>query len=133
MSNAALGSAAELSAAIARFTAGAAAQPGRAARPRDPRGGAAGRERQQRADQRQRAKPDDGRRPCDGHAVFNESNPQRDVAVFRLGPRAGRAVVATRIHLAASQQLVAVAQLSDGTFWSSTVDVIVTLAACVEA
>ena len=66
-------------------------------------------------------------------AVFNEGNPQRDVAVFRLGPRAGRAVVATRIRLATSQQLVAVAQLSDGTFWSSTADVIVTLAACVES
>ena len=66
-------------------------------------------------------------------AVFNERNPQRDVAVFRLGPRAGRAVVATRIRLATSQQLVAVAQMSDGTFWSHTVDVIVTLAACVES
>jgi len=66
-------------------------------------------------------------------AVFNERNPQREVAEFRLGPRAGRAVVATRIRLATSQQLVAVAQMSDGTFWSHTVDVIVTLAACVES
>jgi sulfur-oxidizing protein SoxY len=66
-------------------------------------------------------------------ALFNERNPQREVAVFRLGPRAGRAVVATRIRLATSQQLVAVAQMSDGTFWSHTVDVIVTLAACVES
>lgn len=65
-------------------------------------------------------------------AIFNERNPQRDVVVFRLGPRAGRAQVATRIRLATSQQLVAVAQMSDGSFWSHTVDVIVTLAACVE-
>ena len=65
-------------------------------------------------------------------AIFSERNPLRDVAVFRLGPRAGRATVSTRIRLATSQQLVAVAQLSDGTFWSHTVDVIVTLAACVE-
>ena len=65
-------------------------------------------------------------------ALFNERNPQRDVAVFRLGPRAGRAEIATRIRLATSQQLVAVAQMSDGTFWSHTVEVIVTLAACVE-
>jgi sulfur-oxidizing protein SoxY len=65
-------------------------------------------------------------------AVFNERNPQRDVAVFRLGPRAGRATVATRIRLATSQQLVAVAQMNDGSCWSHTVDVIVTLAACVE-
>jgi sulfur-oxidizing protein SoxY len=66
-------------------------------------------------------------------AVFNERNPQRDVVVFTLGPRAGRARVATRIRLATSQKLVAVAQLSDGTFWQHGVDVIVTLAACVES
>ena len=65
-------------------------------------------------------------------AIFNERNPQRDVAVFRLGPRAGRATVSTRIRLATSQQLVAVAQMSDGSCWTHTVDVIVTLAACVE-
>jgi sulfur-oxidizing protein SoxY len=65
-------------------------------------------------------------------AVFNERNPQRDVAVFHLGARAGRATVATRIRLATSQQLVAVAQMNDGSCWTHTVDVIVTLAACVE-
>ena len=65
-------------------------------------------------------------------AIFNEKNPQRDVGVFRLGVRAGRATVGTRIRLATSQHLVAVAQMSDGTFWSHGVDVIVTLAACVE-
>ena len=66
-------------------------------------------------------------------AIFNERNPQRDVAVFRLGPRAGRAVVGTRIRLATSQQLVAIAKMSDGSCWSHTIDVIVTLAACIEA
>lgn len=67
-----------------------------------------------------------------GIAVFNERNPQRDVVRFTLGPRAGRAVVSTRIRLATSQQLVAVARLSDGSFWSHSVDVLVTLAACLE-
>ena len=66
-------------------------------------------------------------------AIFNQRNPQRDVAVFHLGPRAGRATVATRIRLATSQQLVAVAKMSDGSCWSHAVDVIVTLAACVES
>jgi len=66
-------------------------------------------------------------------AVFNERNPQREVVVFHLGPRAGRATVATRIRLATSQKLVAVARLSDDTFWSHSVEVIVTLAGCVEA
>ena len=65
-------------------------------------------------------------------AVFNERNPQREVAVFHLGPRAGRASVSTRIRLATSQKLVAVARLNDGTLWSDTVEVIVTLAGCVE-
>jgi len=65
-------------------------------------------------------------------AVFNERNPQREVAQFTLGPRAGKAQVATRIRLATSQKLVAVARMSDGSHWQQTVDVIVTLAACIE-
>ncbi len=65
-------------------------------------------------------------------AVFNERNPQREVLKVALGPRAGKAQVATRIRLATSQKLVAVARLSDGSHWQHTVDVIVTLAACIE-
>ena len=65
-------------------------------------------------------------------AVFNEKNPQRDVVKFTLGPRYGKPAVSTRIRLATTQKLVAVAHMSDGSFWSHTVDVIVTLAACIE-
>ena len=65
-------------------------------------------------------------------AVFNSGNPQPQVAVFRFGPRAGKAVVNARMRLATSQKLTAVALLSDGTYWARTVDVVVTLAACVE-
>lgn len=65
-------------------------------------------------------------------ALFNEKNPQADIAVFHLGPRAGRAHVATRIRLATSQTVVALAQMSDGSFWISKANVIVTLAACIE-
>ena len=65
-------------------------------------------------------------------AVFNEKNPQREVVKLTLGPRYGKAEVSTRIRLATTQKLVAVAQMSDGTFWSHTVDVIVTIAACIE-
>jgi sulfur-oxidizing protein SoxY len=64
--------------------------------------------------------------------LFNERNPQREVAVFHLTPRSGRASVSTRIRLATSQKLVAVARMSDGSHWSATVDVIVTLAGCIE-
>jgi sulfur-oxidizing protein SoxY len=65
-------------------------------------------------------------------AVFNEKNPQREVVACRLTPASGKAVVSTRIRLATTQQLVAVAKMSDGSCWTHTVDVIVTLAACIE-
>lgn len=65
-------------------------------------------------------------------AVFNEANPQPSVIEARLGPRAGRARLSTRIRLANSQRIVAVAEFSDGSFWRGGADVIVTLAACVE-
>ena len=64
--------------------------------------------------------------------IFNEKNPQPYVAAFHLGPRSGKAVVSTRIRLADSQQVVAIARLSDGSFWSVSADVVVTLAACAE-
>jgi sulfur-oxidizing protein SoxY len=64
--------------------------------------------------------------------LFTEKNPQPDVASFRFGPRAGRASVATRIRLADTQTVVAIGELSDGSFWSASVAVVVTLAACLE-
>lgn len=67
-----------------------------------------------------------------GIAIFNEKNPEVDVIRCTLGPRAGRAEISTRIRLATSQRLTAVAKLSDGSSWQQTVDVIVTLAACIE-
>jgi len=65
-------------------------------------------------------------------AIFNEKNPERGVAVFSLGPRAGKPTVSTHIRLAASQKLTALARMSDGAYWSATVDVVVTLAACID-
>jgi sulfur-oxidizing protein SoxY len=65
-------------------------------------------------------------------AMFNERNPQPEMFVATFLPRPGRQAVATRIRLATSQKLVALAELSDGTWWSDDVDVVVTLAACVE-
>jgi len=64
--------------------------------------------------------------------VFTEKNPQPDVVSFHLGPRAGRASVATRIRLADTQTVVAISELSDGSFWSASASVVVTLAACLE-
>ena len=65
-------------------------------------------------------------------ALFNEQNPQPEVAVFELGPLAGRAQVSTRMRLATSQTVVALAQMADGSCWQHRVQVVVTLAACVE-
>jgi sulfur-oxidizing protein SoxY len=65
-------------------------------------------------------------------AVFNQKNPQHDVIVATLTPAMLQARLATRIRLATTQQLVAVARLSDGSLWTHTVEVIVTLAACLE-
>ena len=64
--------------------------------------------------------------------VFNEKNPQPHVFDARLGPRNGKAVVATRIKLGDSQKIVAIAETSTGELWSASADVIVTLAACLE-
>jgi sulfur-oxidizing protein SoxY len=64
--------------------------------------------------------------------VFNEKNPQPRVISINLSPRNGRAALATRIRLADTQTIVAIAEMSDGSFWSDSVDVVVTLAACVE-
>ena len=64
--------------------------------------------------------------------VFAERNPQPYVISVRLGPRAGRASIATRMRLRDSQTVLAVAELSDGTFWSDRANVIVTIGACLE-
>jgi sulfur-oxidizing protein SoxY len=64
--------------------------------------------------------------------VFNEKNPQPNIGNFYLSPQSGRAQVSTRIRLADTQKVVAIAKLSDGSFWSASVDVVVTLAACTD-
>ncbi len=64
--------------------------------------------------------------------VFNEKNPQPNIGNFYLGRHAGRAQISTRIRLADSQKIIAIARLSDDSFWSASVDVVVTLAACTE-
>ena len=63
---------------------------------------------------------------------FNEKNPQPNIGNFHLGPSSGRAQISTRIRLADTQKVVAIARLSDDTFWQVAADVVVTLAACTE-
>ena len=64
--------------------------------------------------------------------VFTERNPQPYVVTAHLGPRAGRARIATRVRIADTGVVTAIAQMSDGSFWSGSVSVVVTLSACLE-
>ena len=64
--------------------------------------------------------------------LFTERNPQPYVFTAHLGPRAGKARIATRARIGDSGDVTAIAQMSDGSFWSDSVRVIVTLSACLE-
>ncbi len=64
--------------------------------------------------------------------VFTEKNPLPNVVSARLGPRAGRAMLATRVRIADTQTVTAIAEFSDGSFWSGSMHVVVTLSACLE-
>lgn len=62
--------------------------------------------------------------------LFAERNPLPRILEVELGPHNGRARVGTRIRLAVSQQVRAVAVMSDGTLWSTAADVEVTVGGC---
>jgi sulfur-oxidizing protein SoxY len=64
--------------------------------------------------------------------VFAEQNPLPNVVSVQLSPRAGTAEISTRIRLADTQTVIAICEMSDGSFWSDTVNVIITLGACLE-
>lgn len=65
------------------------------------------------------------------HLISNR-NPVADMANFHLGPRVGRAQIVTRVRLAGSQTVTAVAALSDGSFWMDSAPIVVTLSSCVD-
>lgn len=65
--------------------------------------------------------------------IVSGKNPIADVVKMHIGARAGRAKVSTSIRLATSQTVTAIAAMSDGSFWSGTAEVVVTLAACTES
>jgi sulfur-oxidizing protein SoxY len=64
--------------------------------------------------------------------LLSERNPEMQMAVFHLGPHAGAAEIASRVRLAGSQRVVALAEMSDGSLWMGTADVVVTLSACLD-
>lgn len=63
--------------------------------------------------------------------IFSEKNPLPRILEVRLGPHNGRAVVSARIRMAETQQVLAVAEMSDGTLWSTAVDIDVTVSSCI--
>ena len=65
--------------------------------------------------------------------LLSGRNPRPVIATFHLGPASGRAQVATRVRLAGSQRVLALARLSDGSFWSGEAEVEVTESACLDA
>jgi sulfur-oxidizing protein SoxY len=64
--------------------------------------------------------------------IVAEKNPLANIARFQLGPRSGRAEVQANIRLATTQTVNAIAEMSDGSLWSGTATVLVTLSACLD-
>jgi sulfur-oxidizing protein SoxY len=64
--------------------------------------------------------------------IFIEGNPEPVAATYHFGARAGKAEMSTRIRLARSQTVLALAEMSDGSVRSGTASILVTLGACVE-
>jgi len=64
--------------------------------------------------------------------IFAPRNPRPQVAAFHFGPHAGKAEVSTRVRLAGTQKVIAIATLSDGSFWSGEINIVVTAAACLD-
>jgi sulfur-oxidizing protein SoxY len=65
--------------------------------------------------------------------LLSEKNPRPVIAKIGMSPASGRAALTTRIRLSGAQHVVALAQMSDGSFWAAAADVIVTETACLDA
>lgn len=64
--------------------------------------------------------------------LFPERNPRPTIATFNLGPDNGRAQIDSRIRLAGTQNMIALAEFSDNSLWWGSAHVVVTIAACLE-
>jgi sulfur-oxidizing protein SoxY len=62
--------------------------------------------------------------------VVADGNPRGGVATFRFSPASGVAEANTRIRLAATQNITAVAKMNDGSFFTATKQVKVTIGGC---
>ncbi|MBU3621925.1 SoxY-related AACIE arm protein [Polynucleobacter sp. CS-Odin-A6] len=64
--------------------------------------------------------------------IISEENPLPNIFTAYFTPRSGRAELTTRVRLADSQRVWAIAQMSDGSYWQGYADTLVTLSACTE-
>lgn len=64
-------------------------------------------------------------------AILSPRNPLPNIAQFHFTPRSGKAFVSTRIRMSGTQSIQAIAEMSDGSLWSGSMQTVVTLAACV--
>lgn len=64
--------------------------------------------------------------------ILSEQNPVAVIAKFSFGPRSGRAEVATNVRLATTQNVHALAEMSDGSVWEAASEVVVLIAACLD-
>jgi sulfur-oxidizing protein SoxY len=64
--------------------------------------------------------------------VVAEGNPYPNIFAAYFTPRSGTANLTTRVRLADSQRVWAIAQMSDGSFWRGSAETLVTLSACTE-
>jgi sulfur-oxidizing protein SoxY len=64
--------------------------------------------------------------------IISEENPSPNIFIAYFTPRSGRAELTTRVRLADSQRVWAIAQMNDGSYWRGHADTSVTLSACTE-
>jgi len=62
--------------------------------------------------------------------IFADKNPLPNVATFHFTPRSGKARASTRMRLAKTQNIVAVAEMSDGSVYMAKTEVKVTIGGC---
>ena len=62
--------------------------------------------------------------------IMAEGNPNPEVATFLFTPMSGKAEATTRIRLAKTQNVIAVVKMSDGSTYSDTKEVKVTIGGC---
>ena len=64
--------------------------------------------------------------------LFAQKNPVPQMAVFHFPQPVARVEVESRVRLAGTQRVMAVATLADGSLYAAAADIIVTVSACID-